>query len=84
MENYFNKMYCEKMHIKYVKNICGVHKKKASNQAIVGELCRFPMHIDVIKSCFKYFQRIINSPVQSLLRNALHENNVLYDRNKSS
>lgn len=83
IENFFNKMFCEKMHIKFLKYICGVHKK-ASNQAIVGELGRFPMYFDVIKSCFKYLRRILDSPVDSLLRNAVYENNVLYDNNKSS
>ena len=71
------------MHIKFLKYICGVHKK-ASNQAIVGELGRFPMYFDVINSCFKYLRRILDSPVDSLLRNAVYENNVLYDNNKSS
>jgi hypothetical protein len=83
MENY-NKMYCEKnAHQIFKKYLWCTYKKKASNQAIVGELGRFPMHIDVIKSCFKYLQRIINSPVHSLLRNAVHEKMYYMTRTKA-
>lgn len=40
LENFFNKMYCEQLHVKILKYISAVHKK-ASIQAVVGELGRF-------------------------------------------
>ena len=83
LENFFNKMYCEKLHVKFLRYISGVHKK-ACNQAVVGELGRFPMFVDIIKCNLKYLQRIEALPEHSLLKNAMYENNFLYQNNKSS
>lgn len=57
LDNFFNKMYCEKLHVKFLKYVSGVHKK-ACNQSVVGELGRFPMFVDIIKCNLKYLQRI--------------------------
>lgn len=60
-------MYCEKLHVKFLRYISGVHKK-ACNQAVVGELGRFPMFVDIIKCNLKYLLRIEALPEHSLLK----------------
>lgn len=74
-------MYCEKLHVKFLRYISGVHKK-ACNQAVVGELGRFPMFVDIIKCNLKYLLRIEALP--EFIKNAMYENNFLYQNNKSS
>ena len=47
---------CQKLNIKYCKFILGVHKT-CSNQAVLGELVRFPLFIYIIINLFKYYKK---------------------------
>ena len=82
IEDSVQNMYCDKLHIKALKYICGVHKK-ASNHAVFGELGRHPLYVEVLANSVKYLQYIVKSKSDSLLANALHENNALYKSKKS-
>ena len=73
---YFNELPCEKLHCKFLKRTLGVHKK-ACNDAVYGELGRFPIYFDCIISCIKYFTRLTQTAVSELLKNAYIENEQL-------
>ena len=57
----------------------GVHSK-ASNQAVKGELGRFPLHLIIYTRIFKYFLRLLTLQNNQMLNSALeiniHLNNV--------
>ena len=57
----------------------GVHSK-ASNQAVKGELGRFPLHLIIYTRIFKYFLRLLTLQNNQILNSALeiniHLNNV--------
>ena len=56
-----------------------VHSK-ASNHAVKGELGRFPLHLIIYASIFKYFLRLLtlqnNQILNSALEISIHLNNV--------
>ena len=79
----FNNMYCEKQHIKFLKYILSVHKK-ASNEAVYGELGRYPLCIDIICNTVKYYQLLYSGKFSTLLSAAFYESNVLFNNNKNS
>jgi hypothetical protein len=81
IENSFKKLFSDKLHIKALKYICGVHKK-ASNYAVMGELGRYPLYIEILSNCTKYLQHIYKSD-GTLLASALQENIVLNNNRKS-
>ena len=60
----------EKLHIKFLKNVSGVHRK-TTNVAVMGELGRYPNIIDVFCETVKYFERLISDDVSNLLKGAL-------------
>ena len=83
IEKSVNNLFCDKLHIKALKYICGVHQK-ATNNAVLGELGRYPHYIEVITNCVKYLQQIAHASSESLLTKAFYENNILYKNNKPS
>jgi hypothetical protein len=56
----------EKLNIKFCKYTLGVHKM-ASNDAVLGELGRFPLYSDASVRVFKYLQRLEDMEPISLL-----------------
>ena len=74
-------IYSDKLHIKTLKYICGVHKK-ASNYAVMGELGRYPLYIETLSNTVKYLQHIHKSN-DTLLESALQENMILNDNKKN-
>ena len=61
----------EHAHLKLSKYILGVGKRSTS-LAIMGELGRYQLCIDIIISMFKYLKRLYTN-ADMLLRNALSE-----------
>jgi hypothetical protein len=53
VENSFKNLKCDKLHIKALKYILGVHKNSA-NDAILGETGRYPLYINIITQSTKY------------------------------
>ena len=51
------KIYSEKLHIHFCKNILGVHKR-SSNFAVASELGRFPIQVNVLLSALSYWHRL--------------------------
>ena len=74
-------MYCDKLHVKSLKYILGVHKK-AVNDAVLGETGRYPMYISIITQSTKYFSRLLESKPSSLLYSAFQQNCTLHKSNK--
>ena len=54
--------------------------KKSTNIAVIGELGRFPFHIDIICSIVKFFQRILTLDENHLLHQSLSESKLLSER----
>jgi hypothetical protein len=79
----FGNMHCDKLHIKFLKYILGVNKK-ASNNAVVGELGRYPIYIDAICNTVKFYHRLVNGNVSKLLSAAFYESKSLFLDNRSS
>ena len=46
-------MQCEKLHIEFLKFSLGVHKK-STNEAVMGELGRYPLYINILLTAFKF------------------------------
>ena len=73
----------EKLHVNFLKYVLGVHKK-ATNSAVMGELGRYPIYIEVLCNSVKYFKRINSDHVSTLLKNAFKESNNLHSISKNS
>ena len=58
----------EKVHLKFCKNILGVHAK-ASNIAAYGELGRYPIFLDQIVACVKYYLHVEYTESNKILKN---------------
>ena len=67
----------EKLHLKFMKLILGVHQK-ASNLAVYGELGRYPTFISDIMQCLKYSDYLASQENNPLLR-AFYTNMVEYE-----
>lgn len=83
IENIFTNLGCEKLHLKFLKRIIGVHKN-ASNFAILSELGRFPLHFDIVKSMLNYWQRLENLEKFELLQDAYIHSKKLFEEKKPS
>ena len=79
----FCNMPCEKLHIKFLKYVLGVHRK-TTNVAVMGELGRYPIIINVFCDTVKYFERLISDNVSNLLKGALKENGYLHEHKKKN
>ena len=73
----------EKLHVKYLKYVLGVHKK-ATHSAVMGELGRYPIYIDVLCNSVKYFKLLNSDHISTLLKNAFKESNNLHSTSKKS
>ncbi len=56
----------DKLHIKFCKNILGVHSK-STNLAVIAELGRYPMIIQISTLVIKYWLRINSSMYENQL-----------------
>ena len=57
----------EKIHIRLCRTILGVNNK-TSNIGIYGELGRYPMYIDIIKQCKRYYEHLESNTENVLLQ----------------
>jgi hypothetical protein len=64
--SYFNDNSAEKVDLKFIKSVLGVHKK-SSNPACQGELGRYPIVIFILKQVLKNWLRISNYDTSSIL-----------------
>ena len=67
----------EKLHLKFIKEILGVHCK-ATNDACRAELCRLPLKSKILYSSIKYLEHILdseNSLVKPIFENSVPSNN---------
>ena len=83
IEKKFAKFDCENLCMKFYKYILGVHKK-SSNLAVMGELGRTPLHIQIICSVLKFLQRLKDLDDGHLLRQALFTSIEVHKHNMSS
>ena len=83
LEHSFKNMYCDKLHLKSLKYILGVHKKSV-NDAVLGETGRYPLYINIVTHCTKYFSRLIEADQSTLLFAAFQESCTLSENNKPS
>ena len=61
----------EKLHLKFCRFVLGVHHKTA-NLAVYGETGRFPLYIDQLVQCMKYYQHLENT--ENTLLKAFYHN----------
>jgi hypothetical protein len=66
LEDCYSKFLCEKINISYSKFMLGVHKKSPNN-AVRGELGRYPLGIDGIAQALCYHERLEMTEKDSLL-----------------
>ena len=57
----------EKLNVRFCKYLLGVHRK-STNDAVRGELGRFPLLISVLNNSHRYFNRIKSLPDHSLVK----------------
>ena len=79
----YNKLVSDKLHVKFCKQILGVHKK-TTNFAVLSELGRFPIHFDIVKNIVNYWIRLENLDNFPLLQDAYIQSKKLNDQHKSS
>ena len=66
----FSKMSCEKVNLSFCRSILGVHKK-AQNSAVLGELGRYPLGLDVAANAILYLKHLLSGKANRLLVDAL-------------
>jgi hypothetical protein len=71
--NVFQNSKIYKFNTQFNKYVLGVGKK-ASNWAVVGELGRYPLYVDIIISMIKYWIHLHDDTSSPILRAALDEN----------
>ena len=69
--------------MKFLKYVLSVHKR-TSNDAVYGELGRYPLYVDIICNTVKYYQRMYSGKVSALLSAAFSEGNILFNSDKNS
>ena len=72
LETIFKDIPAEKLHMKACRYTLGVHKF-TSNLSLYGELGRYPLYLDVIIFCIKYWIRLLYAEDDSLLNLAHSE-----------
>ena len=70
LDKIYKDFHVEKSHLKYCKNILGVHSK-ASNLATIGELGRFPIYNHICESISKFYLHVKGKEPDSLLKQTL-------------
>lgn len=72
----------ENVHLKFCKSSLGVNKR-ATNTAVMAEVGRYPLLLEIIVNMLKYFVRLSNSE-DPLLSEALSVSESLFRQNKNS
>ena len=62
-----NDTYIEKLNVKLCKYLLGVHKS-STNNAVRGELGRYPLLINILNHAIRYFNRIDALAIDSLVK----------------
>ena len=70
----------EKSHIKFCKYILQV-SKRATNIAVMGELGRYPLYLEVLLNMVKYWFRL-SEQTDSLIKEAFEESKNMFNKNK--
>ena len=70
-----NDMPIERMNVKLCKYLLGVHRK-STNDAVRGELGRFPLLITILNHSFQYFRKIEKSTICSLAKISCLDNDI--------
>ena len=85
-DNFISKLFSnlkqEHVHLEFCKYILGVGKRSTS-LAILGELGRYPLYIEIIISMFKYLKCLYTNE-DILLRNVFSESKHSYENGKDS
>ena len=71
----------EKVGVQYIRQLLGVHKR-TSVQVVRGELGFFPIYIDMLVHLIKYWHRVANFDVNSLISNAYNVQQELCEKEK--
>ena len=74
----YNDHKIEKLNLNLCKSILGVGSD-ASILAVVGELRRYSLYIDIVVSILKYWIRLQDSKINCLVNASLDENNKMYN-----
>ena len=77
----FDEPYFEKLDIKYLKTVLGIHRK-SSNAAVRLELGRYPITLYILKEVVKNWLRIVNYEFDTVLYNAYLCNLQMVSENK--
>ena len=83
LEHSFRNLYCDKLHMKSLKYILGVHKHSV-NDAVLGETGRYPLYIDMLTQSTKYFSRLLNAKPTALISSAFQESLALHKASKTT
>ena len=78
---YFKNNQYEKMHLRWCKYILGVNGK-STNIAVLAELGRYPLRVEVLTNSIKYWLRMIGANPGSLLYDCYRENVLLLEHDK--
>ena len=68
-----------KFHIFVAVFLISMSHVHASNLAVVGELGRYPLYIDIVISMIKYWIRLHEDKTNCILKTALDENNKMHN-----
>ena len=68
-----NAVKCEKVQLSFCRFILGLHKK-SSNLAVMGELGKYPLSIDILGNLVLYNNYVRGSKASKLLKTAFSEN----------
>lgn len=70
----FESFACEKLNLSFARFVLGVHKK-AQNTAVLGELGRYPLGLDIAANAVLYLEHLIHDEhVNPLVKDALTSN----------
>ncbi len=78
----FDSMMFDKLDLRLCKSILGVHRRTA-NDAVRGDLGRFPMTLFILKQVFKFWMRVAKGNSNSLLEACYIENVNLVNNGKA-
>jgi len=73
----------ENLHLKFCKYALGVNSR-ATNNAVYGEVGRYPLYTVIVKSMFSYWRRLESQKKSNLLSEALSLSKSLNDKGKLS
>lgn len=80
IDKIYSNLFCEKLHLKFCKSVLGVHKT-ATNFAVLSDLGRFPLHLDIVRSMIRYWYRLENLGQSfPILKDAYCESKSLFEK----